>query len=87
MLNHAKPNVLLLYPKTGMDFGSSVAPPHALLTIAAPVLEAGYNVKILDQDGNLLSDNLDQMIYKSRYNLDKIKSEYSRNQLKRKKVT
>jgi lipopolysaccharide export system permease protein len=35
------------------------------------------NVKIRDQDGNLLSDNLDQIIYKSRYNLDKIKSLYS----------
>ena len=54
----------------------------------AKVIEADYanivsrnwllqNVKILDQDGNLLSDNLDQMIYKSRYNLDKIKSLYS----------
>jgi radical SAM superfamily enzyme YgiQ (UPF0313 family) len=44
-----KPAVLLLYPKTGMDFGSTIAPPHALLTIAAPVLAAGYSVKILDQ--------------------------------------
>ncbi len=44
-----KPSVLLLYPKTGMDFGSTIAPPHALLTIAAPVLAAGYSVKILDQ--------------------------------------
>ena len=35
------------------------------------------NVKILDKDGNLLSENLDQIIYKSRYNLDKIKSLYS----------
>lgn len=41
--------VLLLYPKTGMDFGSTVAPPLALLTIAAPLLKAGYKVKILDQ--------------------------------------
>ncbi len=44
-----KPHVLLLYPKTGLDFGSTVAPPHALLTVAAPVLKAGYNVRILDQ--------------------------------------
>ena len=54
----------------------------------AKVIEADYaniisrnwllkNVKILDQDGNLLSDNLDQIIYKSIYNLDKIKSLYS----------
>lgn len=44
-----KPNVLLLYPKTGLDFGSTVAPPYALLTIAAPVMEAGYSVSVLDQ--------------------------------------
>jgi radical SAM superfamily enzyme YgiQ (UPF0313 family) len=44
-----KPHVLLLYPKTGHDFGSTVAPPHSLLTIAAPVSKAGYNVKVLDQ--------------------------------------
>ena len=41
--------VLLLYPKTGMDFGSTVAPPHALLAVAAPLLKAGYRVRILDQ--------------------------------------
>jgi len=50
-----KPNVLLLYPKTGMDFGSTIAPPHSLLTIAAPVLKAGYQVKILDQRTQLIS--------------------------------
>jgi anaerobic magnesium-protoporphyrin IX monomethyl ester cyclase len=44
-----KPNVLLCYPKTGMDFGSTVAPPHALLTIAAPIMQAGYSVTVLDQ--------------------------------------
>ncbi len=44
-----KPNVLLCYPKTGMDFGSTVAPPHSLLTIAAPVMRAGYSVTVLDQ--------------------------------------
>ncbi len=44
-----KTQILLLYPKTGMDFGSTVSPPHALLTVAAPLLKAGYNVKILDQ--------------------------------------
>lgn len=46
---HKKPHILLLYPKTGMDFGSTIAPPHALLAIAAPLLQAGYTVKILDQ--------------------------------------
>ena len=35
------------------------------------------NVNILDQDGNLLSENLDQAVYKSLYDLDKIKSLYS----------
>ena len=35
------------------------------------------NVNILDQDGNLLSKNLDQVVYKSLYDLDKIKSLYS----------
>ena len=49
MKNNERPNVLLLYPKTGYDFGSTVAPPHSLLTVAAPVLKEGYNVKILDQ--------------------------------------
>jgi len=44
-----KPAVLLLYPKTGMDIGSTVAPPHALLSVAAPLLKAGYPVQILDQ--------------------------------------
>ena len=45
----SKPNVILLYPKTGLDLVSAVAPPHALLAIAAPVHRAGYNVRILDQ--------------------------------------
>ena len=44
-----KPQVLLLYPKTGLDFGSTVAPPHALLAVAAPLLKAGYRVTLLDQ--------------------------------------
>jgi len=44
-----KPHIILLYPKTGMDIGSTVAPPHALLTVAAPVYKAGYRVKLLDQ--------------------------------------
>ena len=45
----SKPNVLLLYPKTGLDFGSTVAPPHSLLSIAAPLHKYGYKVKIFDQ--------------------------------------
>lgn len=42
-------SVLLIYPKTGMDFGSTVAPPHSLLTIAAPLHKEGYRVDIIDQ--------------------------------------
>jgi radical SAM superfamily enzyme YgiQ (UPF0313 family) len=49
MKNEHKPHVILLYPKTGIDLGSTVAPPHALLSIAAPVVKAGYRVKVLDQ--------------------------------------
>lgn len=42
-------DVVLLYPKTGLDIGGhTVAPPHGLLAIAAPVSKAGYNVKIID---------------------------------------
>jgi len=51
-----KPNVLLLYPKTGMDFGSTIAPPHALLTLAAPLLKAGFSVKLLDQRAHIITE-------------------------------
>ncbi|MBI5150252.1 MAG: B12-binding domain-containing radical SAM protein [Candidatus Omnitrophica bacterium] len=49
MKQQQKPHVILLYPKTGMDIGSTVAPPHGVLTVAAPLLKAGYSVKVLDQ--------------------------------------
>ena len=42
-------NIVLIYPKTGMDFGSTIAPPHSLLTIAAPLHKEGYQVRIIDQ--------------------------------------
>ncbi|MDD4910420.1 MAG: radical SAM protein [Candidatus Omnitrophica bacterium] len=42
-------DVVLVYPKTGMDFGSTVAVPHSLLTIAAPLQKGGYKVSIIDQ--------------------------------------
>lgn len=42
-------DVVLVYPKTGMDIGSTVAPPHNLLCVAAPLDKAGYKVKIIDQ--------------------------------------
>lgn len=50
-----KPRVLLLYPKTGMDFGSTIAPPHALLTVAAPLVKAGYHVTLLDQRTQIIT--------------------------------
>lgn len=42
-------NVILIYPKTGLDFGATIAPPHSLLAIAAPLYHKGYSVKIIDQ--------------------------------------
>jgi len=42
-------DIILIYPRTGMDIGSSVAPPHNLLCVAAPLDKAGYKVKIIDQ--------------------------------------
>jgi len=42
-------DVILIYPKTGMDVGSTVVPPHSLLAIAAPLYKKGYRVKIIDQ--------------------------------------
>lgn len=42
-------DIVLVYPKSGVDFGASVAPPFSLLTIAAPVHQRGLKVKIIDQ--------------------------------------
>ncbi len=58
MTGNGKPQVLLLYPKTGLDYGSSVAPPYALLCIAAPLLEKGYDVRILDQRTRHITRNV-----------------------------
>ncbi|MGO9117108.1 MAG: hypothetical protein ACLQPD_05795 [Desulfomonilaceae bacterium] len=58
MKRPASPNVILLYPKTGMDFGSTVAPPHALLAIAAPLASAGYEVCVLDQRTQPINEQL-----------------------------
>lgn len=42
-------DIVLLYPKTGLDIGGhTVAPPHSSLAVAAPVHKAGYKVKIID---------------------------------------
>ena len=43
------PKVLLVYPKTGFDVEGAIAPPFALLSIAAPLLNAGYRVRLIDQ--------------------------------------
>ncbi len=62
-MSKQKPHVILLYPKTGFDIGSTVAPPHSLLTIAAPVLNSGYRVKLLDQrTQNVTEDVLKDLI-------------------------
>jgi anaerobic magnesium-protoporphyrin IX monomethyl ester cyclase len=45
----AKSDVVLVYPKTGQDFGSTVSPPHSVLAVAAPLHNKGYKVKIIDQ--------------------------------------
>lgn len=45
-------DIVLVYPKTGMDFASTVAPPHALLSVAAPLHKEGYKIEIIDQRTN-----------------------------------
>ncbi|MFA4903599.1 MAG: radical SAM protein [Desulfobaccales bacterium] len=63
MKSLTKPNVILFYPKTGMDFGSTVAPPHSLLTVAAPLDQAGYRVTILDQrTQRITEETLQQLV-------------------------
>jgi hypothetical protein len=47
-----KVQVLLLYPKTGLDLGSIMAPPHGLLAVAAPLLKAGPWQHILGSDSS-----------------------------------
>jgi len=42
-------DVVLIYPKTGVDIGATVSPPHSILTVAAPLHKEGYKVKIIDQ--------------------------------------
>ena len=46
-------DIILIYPKTGVDFGSTVAPPHSILSVAAPLHKEGYKVKIIDQRTDL----------------------------------
>jgi radical SAM superfamily enzyme YgiQ (UPF0313 family) len=45
-------DIVLMYCKTGMDIGSTCAPPHNLLCVAAPLVKVGYKVKIIDQRVN-----------------------------------
>ncbi len=42
-------DVILVYPRTGVDLGATIAPPHGLLSLAAPLLHKGYKVRIIDQ--------------------------------------
>lgn len=42
-------DIVLFYPKTGMDVGATIAPPHNLLCVAAPLIKEGYKVRIIDQ--------------------------------------
>jgi len=43
-------DIILIYPRTGFsDIGPTIAPPHSLLTLAAPLHKEGYKVKIIDQ--------------------------------------
>lgn len=53
-----KPNIIFLYPKTGMDLGSTIAPPHAVLALAAPLVKAGYRVKIFDQRVEAITEEI-----------------------------
>lgn len=39
----------MVFPKTGFDVDGAVAPPFGLLTVAAPLHQEGYNIKIIDQ--------------------------------------
>ena len=42
-------DVVLIFPKTSVDYGSALGPPFSSLTIAAPLYYEGVNIKIIDQ--------------------------------------
>ncbi len=42
-------DVVLIYPKTGYDYGAGITPPFSILATAAPMQQAGYNIKLIDQ--------------------------------------
>jgi len=49
MSNKQVPNkIILINPKTGIDVGASLSPPHGLLSIAAELVD-DFEVKIIDQ--------------------------------------
>ena len=49
IISNQPAHIILMYPKTGLDVGGhTVAPPHSILAVAAPVHKAGYRVKIID---------------------------------------
>lgn len=49
MQEQKKPHVILIYPRTGLDIAAAISPPHGILAVAAPVHATGYQVAILDQ--------------------------------------
>ena len=42
-------DIILVYPKTGVDFGATIAPPHSVLSVAAPLHKKAYKINIIDQ--------------------------------------
>lgn len=73
MINETKKNVsqnddvdvILIYPRTGVDFGATVSTPHSVLAVAAPIFNKGYNVKIIDQrTDNLWKTHLTEYLKK-----------------------
>lgn len=53
-----KPQVLLIYPKTGLDIAAAISPPHGILAVAAPIAHAGYRVTVLDQRVQTISEEI-----------------------------
>lgn len=48
-LTNETSEIVLLYPKTGVDVGGhTVAPPHAVLAVAAPLYKERYKITIID---------------------------------------
>ena len=74
-LNNQNLMVLTIYQfNKDNEFIKRIEAEHANIASNNWILK---NVNILDQDGNLLSKNIDEVVYKSIYDLNKIKSLYS----------